>query len=217
MPPSGVDWNNLFSLFAYIGLTAAAMVIGAMFYFAVRYRYKKGKPEPPIEPVVGKSRVREAIIFAAISTILLFSLAVGSFRMTTYIQYPPPTSESLVIDVTAFQWGFKFQYPNGVTTITECRVPASSKIIFNVTSIDVMHNFGLPDFRLKTDAIPGRYNILWITTPPLNGHAQVSYQIRCYELCGVGHTYMIGNLTVMDPTAFNQWLTQAANSTASGG
>jgi hypothetical protein len=65
MPPSGVDWNNLFSLFAYIGLTAAAMVIGAMFYFAVRYRYKKGKPEPPIEPVVGKSRVREAIIFSA--------------------------------------------------------------------------------------------------------------------------------------------------------
>jgi cytochrome c oxidase subunit II len=216
IPPSGTDWSNLFSLFGYVGLVAMAIVVGAMVYFVVKYRYRKGKPDFPIEIGAGKSRAREAVIFGAISTILLFSLAVGSFRMTTYIQYPPPASEALTINVTAFQWNFRFDYPNNVTSIQVCRVPADAKVIFNVTSIDVMHNFGLPDFRLKIDAIPGRYNIVWITTPSLDGNAYLSYQIRCYELCGSGHTYMIGNLTVMDPVAFNQWLNQAANSTVGG-
>ena len=71
-----------------------------------------------------------------------------------------------------------------------------------------MHNFGLHDFKLKIDAIPGRYNIVWITAPDVSGNDTLTYQIRCYELCGTGHTYMIGSLVVMSPTAFDQWVIQ---------
>jgi cytochrome c oxidase subunit 2 len=151
--------------------------------------------------------------------VLLFSLAIGSYRLTTNFQFPPPASESLVVNVTAFQWNFRFGYPNGATTIGELRVPANKPIIFNVTSIDVMHNFGLPDFKLKIDAIPGRYNTLWITTPSLNGNTEVTYSIRCYELCGTGHTYMRATLVVMEPATFDQWLSNqmVANATMGGG
>ncbi len=205
LPPSAIDWWNLFSLFLYVGVAAAAVTIGAMVYFALTNQSKKARAIESPE-MLSRSRAREAVVFASISTILLFSLAVGSYRMTTNIQNPPSASESLTINVTAFQWGFKFHYPQNVTATGECRIPSGMPIVFNVTSSDVMHNFGLPDFKLKIDAIPGRYNIIWITAPAVSGNDTLTYQIRCFELCGTGHTYMTGSLIVMSPPAFNQWI-----------
>jgi cytochrome c oxidase subunit 2 len=149
----------------------------------------------------------------------LASLTVASYRLTPNARFPPSASESLVIDVTAFQWNFKFFYPNGVTTLGECYVPANKSIIFNVTSSDVMHNFGLMDFRVKIDAIPGRYNVVGVSTPPLDGNSQLNYTIRCYELCGSIHTYMMAPLTVLDPAVFNEWLSNQTitNTTTPGG
>ncbi len=219
MPPSTVDWNNLFNLAAYIAVAAVVVVMGAMVFFAIKYREKKGQPKFIPQVGLSKSRAREAVVFAAISIIILSGLTIASYRLTPNERFPPPVSQSLVIDVRAYQWYFNFTYPNGVYTVGQCFVPADKSIIFNVTSNDVMHNFGLMDFREKVDAIPGRYNVIGVTTPPLNGNSQLNYTIRCYELCGVGHTYMVAPLTVMDPTVFNQWLSNqtATNATVPGG
>jgi cytochrome c oxidase subunit II len=216
IPPSATDWWTLFGLFFYVGLIVGAIVVGAMVYYALRNRSRKGAKEFIPDIGLEKTRAREAVIFAAISAVLLFGLAIGSYRLTTDFQNPPPSEQSLTIDVTAFQWNFNFRYPNGVSTIAECRVPAGKDVIFNVTSSDVMHNFGLPDFKLKIDAIPGMYNVVWMTMPSVSGGEELNYSIRCYELCGTGHTYMIGTLIVMEPAAFDQWLgiQTPSNSTA---
>jgi cytochrome c oxidase subunit 2 len=206
--PSAAVWLNLFQVFLGIGLVAGSIVIGYMVYFV--YKYREGKvpqgsnTNGPRSPQ--KSR-REAILFASISVVILFSLAVVTTRDTMNIMTPPTTSQSLTIDVTAFQWAFKFTYPNNVSIVGDCIVPSGEPIIFNVTSSDVMHDFGLPAFRLKIDAIPGRYNTIWIEVPTVAGVNGTQYEIKCYELCGVGHTYMTANLTVMDPASFNQWYT----------
>jgi len=219
LPPSTVDWNHLFNLAAFIAVAAVIIVMFAMIFFAIKYREKKGQPKFIPQIGLSKSRARETVIFASISIILLFSLSVASYQLTPNARFPPPVSQSLVIHVTAFQWNFRFEYPNGATTLGECFVPANKSIIFNVTSSDVMHNFGLMDFRVKIDAIPGRYNVVGVTTPPLEGNSQLNYTIQCYELCGVAHTYMKAPLTVMDPIVFNQWLTNqsATNTTMAGG
>jgi cytochrome c oxidase subunit 2 len=219
LPPSTSDWNNLFNLAAVIAVIAVAVVMGAMVFFAVKYREKKGQPKFIPQIGLSRSRAREAVIFASISIILLASLTVASYRLTPNARFPPSASESLVIDVTAFQWNFRFFYPNGVTTLGECYVPANKSIIFNVTSSDVMHNFGLMDFRVKIDAIPGRYNVVGVSTPPLDGNSQLNYTIRCYELCGSIHTYMMAPLTVLDPAVFNEWLSNQTitNTTTPGG
>jgi cytochrome c oxidase subunit II len=219
LPPSTVDWNHLFDLAAFIAVAAVIIVMSAMIFFAIKYREKKGQPKFIPQISLSKSRARETVIFASISIILLFSLSVASYQLTPNARFPPPVSQSLVIHVTAFQWNFRFEYPNGATTLGECFVPAEKSIIFNVTSSDVMHNFGLMDFRVKIDAIPGRYNVVGVTTPPLEGNSQLNYTIQCYELCGVAHTYMKAPLTVMDPIIFNQWLTNqsATNTTMVGG
>jgi cytochrome c oxidase subunit 2 len=220
IPPSAVDWNNLFNIAAFIALAALAVVIGAMVFFAAKYRERKGQTKFLPETGYSRSRARESVIFATISIIILLSLATASYRLTPNARFPPPVSESLVINVTAYRWSFTFVYPNGVTSEAECFVPANKSIIFNVTSSDVMHNFGLMDFRVKIDAIPGRYNVIWVTTPPLNGNSQLNYTIRCYELCGgAGHTFMIAPLKVLDSTVFSQWLNNqtATNATKTGG
>jgi cytochrome c oxidase subunit 2 len=219
IPPSAIDWNNLFNLDAFIAVTAVAIVVGAMVFFAIKYRERKGQPKFIPRIGLSRSRARESVIFASISIIILLSLTIASYRLTPNERFPPPVSQSLVIQVHAFQWSFNFTYPNGVSYIGKCYVPANKSIIFNVTSDDVMHNFGLMDFRVKIDAIPGRYNIIGVTTPPLNGNSQLNYTIRCYELCGVGHTYMAASFTIMNPTAFSQWLNNqtAMNATMSGG
>ncbi len=207
IPASAGEWTNLFILFFIIGFIAGATVIGYMTYLAAKNRLRKGKPESTVYWAgLGRSPARETVIFASISAILLFGLAVGSYRMSASLQNPPQVSQSLVIDVVTYQWSFAFHYPNNVSTVGECFVPAETQVIFNVTSSDVMHNFGLAEFRVKIDAIPGRFNIIWITTPSLNGNSQATYTIRCFELCGTGHTYMVANLTVMQPAAFNQWI-----------
>ena len=78
-----------------------------------------------------------------------------------------------------------------------------------------MHNFGLMDFRVKIDAIPGRYNVIGVTTPSLDGNSQLNYTIRCYELCGAGHTSMECTTNSYRSNVFNQWFTNqtATNST----
>jgi cytochrome c oxidase subunit 2 len=202
-----------------MAILAVAVVIGAMVFFAIRYRDRKGQPKFIPQIGLSRNRAREAVIFAVISIIILLSLTVASYRLTPNARFPPPVSESLVIEVTAFQWSFNFTYPTGVYSTRECAVPANKSIIFNVTSSDVMHNFGLMDFRVKVDAIPGRYNVIGVTTPSLNGNSQLNYTIRCYELCGAGHTYMNMPLIIMDSAAFNQWLGNqtATNPTKSGG
>lgn len=216
VPASAAQFWSLFQLFLFIGIITGGTVVGMMIFFVRKHRYRADEPEPRQEPFSARTRVREAVLLASISAIILFSLAVMTVRVATDIQYPPLASESLVIDVTAFQWNFLFRYPNNASIIGEARVPEQTNVIFNVTSSDVMHNFGLPDFRLKIDAIPGRYNTVWITSPALNGASQIQYQIRCYELCGSQHTYMIAHLSVVNQTAYNQWLTQIGSMNMNG-
>jgi len=216
MPPIAIDWNNLFNLCAYIAVAAVAVVIGAMIYFMVKYQERKGRPEFVPEKDLHMSRARHSVIFASISIALLLTVSIASFTFMPNARFQPAGFDGLVVKVTAFQWSFRFEYPNGVTILGQVNLPANTIVEFNITSSDVMHNFYLVEYRVSIDAIPGRYNVMWVTTPPLNGNSELSYHIECKELCGVGHTYMDANMTVMSPTAFNQWLNSQVNVTSGG-
>lgn len=214
IPASATDWNNLFNLAATIALIALSIVIGAMIFFAIKYHRRKIQQNFIPDFSFKKSRARDSVVFASISIIILVSLVAASYRLTPNARFEPSVSSSLVIEVTAYQWAFRFDYPNGVTTIGQLNLPGNTTVMFNVTSTDVMHNFYLIEFKVSIEAIPGRYNIFWITTPPVNGNSEFNYDIRCKELCGAGHTFMTATMTVMSQTAYQQWLT---NQTAASG
>lgn len=218
IPASAVDWNNFFDLATIIAIVAMSIVIAAMIIFTIKYRERKGQLRFIPEIGLSKSRARDAVIFAAISIILLFSLTIAGERLTPNARFEPDVSQSLVISVSAYQWDFKFEYPNGVNTTRQVFLPANTTIMFNVTSEDVMHNFCLVQYKVSIDAIPGRSNVIWITTPPVTGNNTLSYQIVCKELCGEYHTFMGANMTVLSLPTFNQWLNnQTSSNSTSGG
>lgn len=217
MPSSAIDWNNFFDLAAAIAIVALAVVIVTMIVFTIKYREKKGQPRFILERGLSKSRARDAIIFATISIIILFSLTVMQERICPNVRFEPSVSQSLVIGVTAYQWDFRFEYPNGANSTKQLYLPSNTTVMFNVTSTDVMHNFYLVQYRVSIDAIPGRYNVIWVTTPSVNGNSSLDYQIVCKELCGPGHTYMGATMTVLSSSAFSQWLNNQSANNSTGG
>jgi len=219
IPVSASDWNHFFDLAATIALIALAIVIGAMIFFIVKYRERKGQPKFIPDFRLSKSRAKENVIFASISIIILVSLVAASFTLTPNPRFEPDVSKSLVIDVTAYQWAFRFGYPDGVTTLDNMTLPGNTTIMFNITSADVMHNLYLIQFKVSIEAVPGRYNILYIATPAATGNEVYTYNIECKELCGVGHTFMDATMYVVSQTAYNQWLASQmpTNSTATSG
>ena len=213
IPISAQHWWALFDTYLYLGLAIGIIAVGFMLYFVFRYRSTEEDGDKKLADLVPNGKtVRVVLVLLLISSGILTVLAVESTRLAIEIEQVPPPSESLVIKVTAFQFNFRFEYPNGLQIVGECRIPAGKTIVFNVTSSDVYHNFGLPEFKLKIDAIPGRHNTLWIVAPPLDGATERRYTIMCYEMCGMGHTEMVATLIVMDPAAFNQWLNQTNGS-----
>lgn len=202
--PSAEQWQSLFTLYIFSAVIVAGTVFGLFFYLMVKYRRKRGVPPPQDAPKVGVMAERGNPALAAILTALLvalfFGLTLNTFALNAYLQQPPNDPNALYIDVIGFQWGWRFVYPNGRDVIGEMRVPVQRTIILNITSQDVFHSFGIPDFKIKRDAIPGRVNQAWFVADQFG-----IFTIRCYELCGTGHAQMTANLLVVSPATFNTW------------
>ena len=90
-------------------------------------------------------------------------------------------------------------------------MPEDRAIRLNVTSEDVFHNFGAPGLRVKTDAIPGTTTETWFI-----GDETGTYEAKCYELCGVGHSAMNADVVVMEPDAYAEWYASTNASAANG-
>ena len=96
---------------------------------------------------------------------------------------------------------WKFQHPEGNREINELHVPAGRPVKVTLTSEDVIHSFYVPAFRIKQDALPGRYTTTWFqATKP------GTYHLFCAEYCGTQHSGMGGWVVVMEPAQYEAWL-----------
>jgi cytochrome c oxidase subunit 2 len=100
-----------------------------------------------------------------------------------------------------------------VVTLNQLYLPANRPIIVKLRSKDVIHSFGVPEFRVKQDAIPGLTIPIWfvadVTTAEMRartGNAEFQYEIACAQLCGLGHYRMRGFVTVLSPEEFQKWM-----------
>jgi cytochrome c oxidase subunit 2 len=100
------------------------------------------------------------------------------------------------------QWMWKFAYPGGPSGIEALHVPAGRPVRLLITSRDVIHSFFVPAFRMKQDAIPGRYTEQWFEAIEPG-----RYPIQCAELCGMGHSFMLGEVIVHPAAEFDDWMT----------
>ncbi|HYC11150.1 MAG TPA: cytochrome c oxidase subunit II [Nitrososphaerales archaeon] len=200
LPPTTATYDFLFNWYLFFGVGAAVVVISLLAFFMIRYR-AKGENQPPLHHKTEGWKI--VLVTVMISLAILTAAEYQTFASFGNIEIPNDPN-AVHIGVVAFQWGWNFTYPNGKYMLNNLTVPEGRTVILNITSRDVFHSFGIPFLAEKEDAIPGRVNQLWFEIP---AGTQVPVDaIRCYELCGIGHAFMIANLTVVSQPAWDKWM-----------
>jgi cytochrome c oxidase subunit 2 len=105
------------------------------------------------------------------------------------------------IYVVGKQWMWKIQHVEGVREINELHVPVGRPVRLTMTTEDVIHSFFVPAFRVKADVVPGRYTTVWFEATKTG-----SFHLFCAEYCGTKHSGMIGQIVVMEPRDYQDWL-----------
>jgi len=105
------------------------------------------------------------------------------------------------IHVIGKQWMWKVQHPDGTREINSLHVPRGQRIALTIASQDVIHSFYIPAFRIKQDAVPGRYSKMVFEATKVG-----EYHLFCAEYCGAQHSGMIGTVIVMEPEKYQEWL-----------
>lgn len=194
-PQTVATFDSVLNWYLFFGVGAAIVVIGLLVFFSVRYRSRG--TSGPVKHKAESWKI--ALVTVVISLSILTAAEYQTFNGFSNIEIPDPPN-AVTIHVLAFQWGWNFTYPNGKFDLTNLTVPAGGTVILNITSRDVFHSFGIPSLAVKEDAIPGRVNQLWFQAPQVGFYEDA---IRCYELCGLGHATMIGNLVVVNQTTWD--------------
>jgi cytochrome c oxidase subunit 2 len=132
---------------------------------------------------------------------LLIFLAWFQMGFKQYVRLTTPPKNATDIYVMGKKWMWKFAYPEGPSGLNVLRVPAHRPVRLLITSRDVLHAFYVPAFRIKMDAVPGRYSQTWF-----EANQTGTFPIFCAEYCGTGHSMMLGEVVVMDPEAYDAWV-----------
>jgi cytochrome c oxidase subunit 2 len=184
--------------FASLGITAffSLLIAGAILYFAVRFRRR----HPDELGVPERANFALEIAWSVIPFIILMVMFAWGAKVFFHLSRPPKNAVEYY--AVGKQWMWKFQHPEGNREINELHVPLGLPVKLTMTSEDVIHSFFVPAFRVKADVIPGRYSTVWFEATKAG-----TYQLFCTEYCGAEHSRMIGRVTVMEPAAYQAWLT----------
>lgn len=199
-------FQRIYWVFLVLGTIVGIVVIVYMLWKAYKYRASAVADDGDIDrPQVGELPTGgggggKLFLSFGLSTIIVVSLIVWTYGTLLYIESDDPLGDDeLEVEVVGFQFGWEFVYPNGHTSNT-LRVPTDREIRLIVTSDDVFHNFGIPELRVKSDAMPGQTTNTWFVAEETG-----QYTAKCYELCGSGHSYMTADVIVMEEDAYQEW------------
>jgi cytochrome c oxidase subunit II len=188
-----VDGVYFYGLAITVFFTVLICVL--IFFFAIKYR--RGSRADRSNPVTHNTMIE--VIWIGIPLLLAMVLYFVS-TFVFYQMYHPPKGASEIY-VVGKQWMWEIQHPEGRREINALHVPVGRPIRLTMTSQDVIHSFYIPAFRIKQDAVPGRYSSMWFeATKP------GTYHLFCAEYCGTLHSGMIGKVIVMKPADFQEWL-----------
>jgi cytochrome c oxidase subunit II len=187
--------DALFFFLCAVSAFFTALIFVLIVYFAIKYR-RKSEAHPP---QAGHGAMWLEITWSVIPFIITMVIFFWGARLY-FVMYRVPR-DALEIHVIGKQWMWKLQHPGGQREINTLHVPAGQPVRLVLSSQDVIHSFYVPAFRIKQDAIPGRYTMTWFeaTKPGV-------YHLFCAEYCGTEHSGMIGKVHVMEPDKYQEWL-----------
>ena len=191
-----IDW--LFNV-EIIGISFLfSLIFVPLVYSLIVFRQKPGD-ESFGEYITGNTTIE--LLWTLIPLIMVLVLSyLGAWALGDTLREDP---EAMEVEVTAFQWSWRFYYPDYDVTSTELYLPVDQQILFLMESPDVIHSFWVPEFRVKQDIVPGLTTEMRIT-PKTEG----DYTVRCAELCGKDHAYMNAPVVVVSEENFLTWIAE---------
>lgn len=198
--------DSLFYLIFWITTIVFVLVQVTLVVFLVKYRHRPGRKA---QYTHGNGRLE--IIWTTVPSVILVVLALLSRATWDEIRAEMPPGD-VFVQVTAkqFNWDFTYPGPDGkfateddLTVENELHVPVDKVVRLTLQSRDVIHSLFIPNMRFKQDTLPGRRIEGWFKATKTG-----EFEIPCAELCGFGHSGMLGSLKVQSPTEYAAWTAQ---------
>ena len=199
--PVSADSEAIRQLFIYF-LWASAVVIvaisGLVFYYSRKYRAKPGQQGEPEQRHTHKGL--EMGILAGVTLVMGFFFYL-TIRTMLAVNEPPTAGQSPDLVVTGHQWWWEANYPkSGAATANEIHIPTGRRLLLELRSADVIHDWWVAQLGRKMDAIPGQPNHLWI-----EARQPGTYLGACSEFCGTQHAWMRIRVVAQLPEEFAAW------------
>jgi cytochrome c oxidase subunit 2 len=208
------DIDTLYDVLMIASVPMFVLVVTVVLYSVYRFRMRPGEEQMDGPPIHGNTRLE--VVWTVIPAMLLLGLCTYSYVTLHNAEAAPAAAQKeLKVRVVGeqFAWTFFYQGQNGGKEIAspQLYLPVDRSVRFTVQSKDVLHDFWVPAFRWKIDAVPG-INTHYRVTPIRRG----AYPIVCAELCGLGHATMRQTAHVMTGKQFDDWLTKQGTPSGQG-
>lgn len=193
--PATTDVIDLYWVMFWIGAVILLIVEGGIIAAAVLFRQRPGHRAQQYH-----GNVFLEFTWTIIPAIIVLGLSAYSFRSLSALS--DVEGADMVVEVTGRQWVWEFYFPQEDLRVrSEFRIPVNKKVVFEITSVDVIHSFWIPRLSGKLDAVPGRVNRIWV-------HALEPdvYLGQCAEFCGLNHADMLLKVHVTSEVEFATWV-----------
>jgi cytochrome c oxidase subunit 2 len=213
------DINDLHDILIWVITAISLFVLGLLIYVMVKFNEKAN----PVPSKLTHNTLLE-VAWILIPCLILVYIAIPSFKLLRLqIELPKP---DITVKAIGHQWYWSYEYgqdqnggfafdsymltredavkakqPALLAVDNELVLPAGKTIVVQVLGADVIHNFAMPAFGLKTDAVPGRLNETWFKADRVG-----TFYGQCSELCGVQHAFMPIEIKVVSQADFDAWV-----------
>ena len=190
-----VEMDLLYLFITAVCAFFAILVVAVIAFFTIKYRRRT--------PDAVGADIHGSLMLELTWTFIPFVLSMVMFGWgaSLFFRLASPPANAMELFVVGKQWMWKVQHPEGVREINEMHVPIGRPVRVTLGSEDVLHDYFIPAFRVKMDAVPGKVTTLWFEATEVG-----TYHIFCAEYCGTKHSGMIGQVIVMTPQDYEAWL-----------
>src|SRR3954447_24975550 len=188
--------DTLYDVLLICSVPVFVLVMTVAIYSVVKFRARPGDMRDGA-PIHGNTRLE--VIWVTIPFLMVSALAIYGWVVLDDLEAKQPNE--MVVKVTGRQFTWSFAYPGERVNSTTLVLPKDRPVEFRINTKDVLHDFWVPEFRLKSDAVPGLTTKIRLTPDRLG-----RYEVVCAELCGLGHSTMRQDVRVVQPAAFDVWV-----------
>ncbi len=199
--------DTVYDVLLICSVPVFVLVMTVAIYSVVRFRAMPGDMRDGA-PIHGNTRLE--VIWVTIPFLMVTALSIYGWIVLDDLEAKQPNT--MVVKVTGQQFTWSFEYPSEKVKSNELVLPKDRPVEFRIRTNDVLHSFWVPEFRLKSDAVPGLTTKIRLTPDRIG-----RYQVVCAELCGIGHSTMRQNVRVVPAADFDSWVDDQEQEGGGGG